>query len=75
MNELLIQKRRGGGLTARRLAELSGTTERRIYSFARENYLPHVDEAIRIAAVLGVSPQELFPRLADKFDAAERGQP
>ena len=64
--------RLASGLTAIKLAELAGTGERRIYSFERRNFRPHVDEALRIAEILHSTPEELFPEMF-KEDAKNEG--
>ena len=63
MNQTLILARKNRGLSAAATAEQAGTLEMRIYAFERERHRPRKDEALRIAAVLGVDPWELWPEL------------
>ena len=69
MNELLKRKRLEAGISALRLAQLSGSQEMRIYNFERGRFLPHKDEAIQISAALACNPRELFPVMFAKIDA------
>ena len=63
MNRLLTNARKTHGLSAAGLAELTGSKEMRIYAFERDRYPPRKDEALRIAAALGVEAFELWPDL------------
>ena len=57
----LKEARQAAGMTAYRLAELSGTLEARIYQWERRRFRPHDDEARRLAVVLNVTVRKLFP--------------
>lgn len=63
MNELLKNKLQEAGMTNAQLAQSSGIDEMRIYNFKRGRFLPNVDEAHKIGAVLHTDPRELFPDL------------
>jgi transcriptional regulator with XRE-family HTH domain len=49
------------GLSAIALAMRAGTTEPRIFSLERRRFRPRHDEAYRLAQVLGLPVNELFP--------------
>ena len=63
METPMHKARTAAGLTAIALAEIAGTTEQRVYMVERGRYRPRTDEAARIARVLGVSVEALFPNL------------
>lgn len=63
MSELLKKKLEEAGMTNAQLAQSSGIDEMRIFNFNRGRFLPNVNEAQKIGAVLHADPRELFPNL------------
>ena len=59
----LKQARERNGLTALQLAAKAETSEARLYSYERGRCTPKPDEAARIAAVLGVTLESIFPEV------------
>ncbi|HMP71772.1 MAG TPA: helix-turn-helix transcriptional regulator [Kiritimatiellia bacterium] len=57
----LKQARIESGLTALQLAEIAGTNEARIYQVERGRFRPRPDEAQRLADVLRIPVESLFP--------------
>lgn len=49
------------GLSAFMLANRAGTTEPRVFMLERRRFRPRHDEAQRLAQVLGLPVNELFP--------------
>lgn len=47
-------------LTQRKLGELAGISQTTVSHMERGTYVPAVDTALRVAAVLGVSVEDLF---------------
>jgi transcriptional regulator with XRE-family HTH domain len=57
----LREARLAAGLTAMRCAEQAATTEARLYQLERRRFRPRPDEARRLAAVLNLTVEKLFP--------------
>jgi putative transcriptional regulator len=53
--------RTSGGHTAKKLADLAGSEEMRIYFIERGRFRPRLEEATRLASALNSTVDQLFP--------------
>lgn len=69
MKNRVREKRIEKGLTQKELGRLAGISQTTISHIEIGNYIPMVDTALKIAAVLGVAAEELFilPDLPEKY--------
>lgn len=69
MKNQLKEKRKKAGLSQYQLSRLAGISQATISHIEIGNYIPMVDTALKIAAVLGVAVEELFilPDLPEKY--------
>lgn len=60
----LREARQAASLTAYNLGQAAHVREMRVYHLERGRFLPHPDEAKRLADVLGQPVETLFPELS-----------
>ena len=75
MKNLLKEKRKKAGLSQYQLSRLAGISQATISHIERGKFVPTVDTAYRVAAVLGVRVDEIFVpepgELPKTYDAQE----